>query len=103
MWSRESDDSFTMRYTLIKVTQLTIFQRNGHTIQIGVVPYCLKIAPDEQQIDGVAIALFELGYTIVSSIQGSMAAALYCNLVFVNPSGYVICMHYGQWNLHPVY
>ena len=48
-----------------------------------MVPYCLKVAPDEQQVHVVAMALLEVGYTVISSVQRAVTATFYCDLAFI--------------------
>jgi hypothetical protein len=77
----DRNDWVTIDDTLVEFTQLTIFLRNRHAFEIGIVSYCLEVAADEQQVNIIAIAPLEVGHAIVGRVQGTMAATFYRDLL----------------------
>jgi hypothetical protein len=65
---------------LIELSQLLVLCRDGHALQILVVPDRLEVTTYQQKVDLITTLRFKLFYVIVSCVQFSMATTFYCDL-----------------------
>jgi hypothetical protein len=64
----------------VKLAKLSVLLRNGHALQVLIVPDRLKIAADEEEINFVVIPGLQAGNVVIDSVKFAVATALDSNL-----------------------
>lgn len=68
-------------HLLVKKPQFFVFVRNCHALQVLMVSYSLEVTTNEEKIDRVLVASFELVDVAVDGIEFAVAASFHCNLL----------------------
>lgn len=66
---------------LVKLAQLAVFVGDGHALEVAVVADGLEVAADEEKVDFVVVALFEVVDLGVNGVELAVTAAFDCDLV----------------------
>jgi hypothetical protein len=74
-------------YLLVEPTELAELIRDGHTLQVLVVAYCLKVPAHQEQIYFVVVLRFEASDMLVNRIQLAVATSFNRNLPIVRYGG----------------
>lgn len=65
---------------LVEIFQLLVLVRNGHTLQVCIVPHGLKVPTDEKKIDFVLILCFKTRDGRINGVEIPMTATFNCDL-----------------------
>ena len=84
---------------LVELAQLAVLVGDGHTLEVAVVAYGLEVTTNEKEVDLVVVALFEVVYLGVDSIELSVATTLNGDLAWRLSMCREVYDEHGLWHL----